>query len=222
MYQFPPKINKVFLILNVCTWHQCRQCSNEYLYLVSQDLYLFIQLVDQRLRRVVWQWALFRLQLFLEATDVVLSKPDDHSARVDELVFLRPGLLQLRHFLQQNLSVGNHYCKFPVPTVFPYTSILYPNKWQKKWSHTRFSSSRFLHRRTEAINFALYEASSWISMDGPDEKSRITLLQHTRKHCLITCTSACNTVTWIIYYIYWFVAFSACANGLKEDVIECF
>ncbi len=71
---------------------------------------------------------------------------------------------------------------------------------QKNISHTVFSSSRFLHRRTAAINFVLYKISCWISMHGPDEKSLFKLLQHTRKHSLKTYDFPCNTVAWVIVF----------------------
>lgn len=123
------------------------------------------------------------LQFFLKARDVVLSKPDNHAARMDELVFLGPGLLELSHLLEQHLSgESNITVNPPAPTLFPNNKVS-KNKWQWKKNifHTLFSSSRLLHRRTAAINFALYETSCWLSMYGPDKKSHFTFLQNTRK-----------------------------------------
>lgn len=163
-------------------------------YLISQDLYLFFELVNQSLRLHVWQEALSCLQFFFKARDVVLSKPDNHSAGMDELVFLGPCLLKLSHLLEQHLNV-TYYCKFLCTSISSSQQRKFQREitMQNNISHTPFSSSRFLHRRRAAINFALYETSCWLSMDGTDEKSLFTLCNIPENICLKTCNFAYNT-----------------------------
>lgn len=83
------------------------------LYLISQDFHLFFQLVNKSLTLLVRHKALSSLQFLLKARNVVLPKLDNHTAGVDELVFLSPGLLELSHLLEQHLSAVNSPSKYP-------------------------------------------------------------------------------------------------------------